>query len=84
MPRPLFLATAVITLLFAAATTSCSGPGSVAPREAASPPSSGTGKAAPGSSPEILGFTASLVGGGMLDGADLAGAPVAMWFWAPW
>ena len=34
--------------------------------------------------PEILGFEAPLVGGGTLKGAELAGAPVAVWFWAPW
>jgi len=34
--------------------------------------------------PEILDFEAPLVGGGTLEGAELAGAPVAVWFWAPW
>jgi hypothetical protein len=34
--------------------------------------------------PQILDFSAPLVGGGTLEGADLAGAPVAFWFWAPW
>ena len=34
--------------------------------------------------PEILEFEAPLVGGGTLKGAELAGAPVAVWFWAPW
>lgn len=34
--------------------------------------------------PEILDFEAPLVGGGTLKGAELAGAPVAVWFWAPW
>jgi hypothetical protein len=34
--------------------------------------------------PEILDFEAQLVGGGTIRGAELAGAPVAIWFWAPW
>lgn len=34
--------------------------------------------------PEILAFTAPAVGGGEVDGADAAGHPVALWFWAPW
>ncbi|MEX0848088.1 MAG: hypothetical protein WD023_09945 [Ilumatobacteraceae bacterium] len=34
--------------------------------------------------PEIMQFTASLVGGsGTFDGAAEAGRPVAFWFWAP-
>ncbi len=39
---------------------------------------------APAAVPEILDFQAPLVGGGTLEGAELAGAPVAVWFWAPW
>jgi hypothetical protein len=31
-----------------------------------------------------LSFRAGTVDGGQLDGAELAGKPVAMWFWAPW
>lgn len=34
--------------------------------------------------PEVLDFTAVTVGGGSFDGADLAGRPVLLWFWAPW
>lgn len=34
--------------------------------------------------PELLDFEAELVGGGRFRGADVAGAPVALWFWAPW
>ena len=29
-------------------------------------------------------FSYQIVGGGTLKGAELAGAPVAVWFWAPW
>lgn len=28
--------------------------------------------------------TVALVGGGQLDGGDLAGRDLALWFWAPW
>ncbi|MDT0300651.1 redoxin domain-containing protein [Streptomonospora wellingtoniae] len=34
--------------------------------------------------PTALGFTAPTVGGGEIDGADLVGEPVVLWFWAPW
>jgi hypothetical protein len=34
--------------------------------------------------PELLRFETELVGGGSLRGVELAGAPVALWFWAPW
>ncbi len=34
--------------------------------------------------PEVLDFTAATVDGGAFDGADLAGRPVLLWFWAPW
>ena len=33
--------------------------------------------------PEILAFTAPLVGGGTFDGAAVAGKPTVFWFWAP-
>ena len=33
--------------------------------------------------PEVLRFSAPIVGGGELDGSTLAGRPVAFWFWAP-
>jgi thiol-disulfide isomerase/thioredoxin len=34
--------------------------------------------------PDALAFTAPAVGGGEVEGADAAGHPVALWFWAPW
>ncbi len=44
-----------------------------------------TAPAGPGAQvPEILDFEATLVGGRAIGGAELAGAPVAIWFWAPW
>ena len=33
---------------------------------------------------QALGFTAPLVGGGQLEGGDLEGRDVVLWFWAPW
>lgn len=36
-----------------------------------------------GSTNDALAFTAPLVGGGTFDGAGYAGAPLALWFWAP-
>jgi len=32
---------------------------------------------------DLLAFRAPLVGGGTFDGAELAGTPVVLWFWAP-
>ena len=31
-----------------------------------------------------LAFTADLIGGGQLEGGDLQGRDVVLWFWAPW
>jgi hypothetical protein len=58
----------------------------VAPSPAGQPGASGNGDVPPqpATVPEILDFEAALVGGGTLAGAELAGAPVAVWFWAPW
>ena len=33
---------------------------------------------------ELLDFTAPVLGGGTLRGADYTGKDVAIWFWAPW
>lgn len=44
------------------------------------PPTTG---AASVEAPEVLRFSAPLVGGGTFDGAAVAGKPVAFWFWAP-
>lgn len=41
-------------------------------------------EAPPAAIPALLDFTAPAVGGGTVDGADHAGKPVALWFWAPW
>lgn len=44
-------------------------------------PPSGTAAAA---APEQLKFTGKTVDGKDINGADLAGKPVVLWFWAPW
>jgi peroxiredoxin len=59
--------------------------GPTAPATAGAPPPSDPSEPAPsGAVPETLAFTAPTVDGGELDGADLAGTPVAFWFWAAW
>ncbi len=53
---------------------------------ATTPPTSldgGATAAAPVVVPELLQFTAPLVGGGEFTGADYAGKPTVFWFWAP-
>ena len=42
------------------------------------------GGTAPAAVPEVLDFTADRLGGGTIEGAQYAGAPLAIWFWAPW
>lgn len=56
----------------------CASPGESADSGAAG----GSGAPAGMSSP--LDFTASTVRGDAFDGADFAGRPVVLWFWAPW
>lgn len=34
--------------------------------------------------PEVLAFSAPLVGGGTFEGEDYTRRDVALWFWAPW
>ncbi len=69
--------TAASTL--ATATTEATGAtGSTAPATTA--PDTST---APVEAPEILRFSAPLVGGGTFDAATVAGTPLALWFWAP-
>jgi hypothetical protein len=44
----------------------------------------GGASSAPAEPAEVLRFTAPRLGGGTVDGHDLAGRDVAFWFWAPW
>ncbi len=34
--------------------------------------------------PEVLAFTADVVGGQTFDGGEYAGQDLMLWFWAPW
>ena len=40
--------------------------------------------AAPGAVPAALAWSVDRIGGGQIDGGDLAGRDVVLWFWAPW
>lgn len=94
-PRVAIGSIAVIALLSAACAGPPVEPGSApsgSTPEQASPPD-GPAPTGPvgetleegtGPVPEILRFDGPLVGGGTLEGAEFAGAPVAVWFWAPW
>lgn len=42
------------------------------------------GDSGPAEVPATLDFTAETVAGDAFDGADLAGKPTVLWFWAPW
>jgi hypothetical protein len=65
---------AVALAVVALAATACASTGSQG-----SPPPPASSDAA-----ELLDFTAPLVGGGTVQGAELAGRDLAIWFWAPW
>jgi hypothetical protein len=65
----------LLALVFAA----CGGSGTVSRK---SPTSESAPKSAGDS--DILAFKAPKLGGGEVDGGDLAGKDVAVWFWAPW
>jgi len=57
-------------------------PGTDAPAEATTAPTADTAEPA-AVVPEVMAFTAPLVGGGTFDGAAGAGKPTVFWFWAP-
>jgi hypothetical protein len=68
-------------VVLAVTLAACAGTGSDAgaPRDAAAPAEQGSG-----ASLAALDWSVALVGGGQLDGGDLAGRDVVLWFWAPW
>ncbi|NGY62180.1 redoxin domain-containing protein, partial [Lentzea sp. NEAU-D13] len=78
------------SLVLLASLAACGGDPAGAPQPAPTPPpaTSQTSAAAPTSGapevPDQLKFTAKTVDGKDLNGADLAGKPVVLWFWAPW
>ena len=45
---------------------------------------SGSGSSSSNAVPAVLDFTAETVAGDAFAGADLAGKPTVLWFWAPW
>ncbi|MFC7546106.1 TlpA family protein disulfide reductase [Plantactinospora sp. GCM10030261] len=61
-------------------TGSATGTPGGAPSAGASGPATGT----PAAVPEALTFTGRTLDGKPFRGADLAGRPVVLWFWAPW
>ncbi len=65
------------------ATGGIGSPAASGPTSGSPPPSVSPGSE-PAAVPEILDFQAPLVGGGTFDAAELAGTPIAIWFWAPW
>lgn len=56
----------------------------VAPPATAPAESPRPGQTAADQSPAALAWTAPLVAGGQLNGGDLTGRDVVLWFWAPW
>ncbi|MPZ74845.1 MAG: hypothetical protein GEU74_16810 [Nitriliruptorales bacterium] len=74
MPR---LAVSALALCLLAA-TACAPRGELAARP------TGGGGAQSAAVPPGLQFTADLVDGGQLNGGELAGRDVVLWFWAPW
>ncbi|SDP31844.1 redoxin domain-containing protein [Lentzea jiangxiensis] len=87
MPVPRVMAGSLVLL---AALAACGGAPAGAPQPAPTTPqaTSQTSAATPASStpavPDQLKFTAKTVDGKELNGADLAGKPIVLWFWAPW
>lgn len=51
------------------------------PQQPAPAAGSGAAQSAPGTG--VLGFTGTTLDGATLDASTLAGAPVVVWFWAP-
>ena len=77
------LAGVVIAVLLASACSS--EPSEPRAADASRPaPVTATSPTADRSTPAVLRFTAPRLGGGTIDGEDLAGRDVAFWFWAPW
>lgn len=88
--RPLaFLTVAVVGLATAGCGSDTDGADPAGPPTTAPAAVAQTNTAAPEdpdgpSVPETLAFTAATIDGDEFDGAQVAGAPVAFWFWAAW
>ncbi|MDX8050739.1 redoxin domain-containing protein [Lentzea sp. BCCO 10_0798] len=80
-----------VSFALLAVLAACGSPAS-SPGPASAPPATSSASTVPSSSgtsavaaaPEQLKFTAKTVDGKDISGADLAGKPVVLWFWAPW
>lgn len=78
------------SLVLVAALAACGSEPAGAPQPAPTPPVTSQNSATTPESdtsaavPDQLKFTAKTVDGKDLNGADLAGKPVVLWFWAPW
>jgi hypothetical protein len=70
----------LVAVLAVAVLAGCGGQGDGGSSTDGSSAAQGDGAA---TAPEVLRFSAPIVGGGELDGTALAGRPVAFWFWAP-
>ncbi|RKS05826.1 AhpC/TSA family protein [Nocardiopsis sp. Huas11] len=93
--RPVHTRTAAVAAAAALFLSACGAPeedgGPTAPADAA-PAESGTSESGTSEAPPAdeavdaahLDFTAPTVGGEEVAGTDYAGAPVVLWFWAPW
>ncbi|WP_223165653.1 redoxin domain-containing protein [Lentzea indica] len=79
---------AVLVMLLAACGAGEPGPVSQPPSatspSATSTVASPTSTSSPANVPDQLKFTAKTVDGAEISGADLAGKPAVLWFWAPW
>lgn len=87
--RPTPLRAAAVASAAALLLSACGAPedGRSAPADAAAPSDAAPSDTAPSEEADAadhLDFTAATVGGDDVEGADYAGRPVVLWFWAPW
>lgn len=79
--------TVVVALTVAACGGGVAAPDASSSRPASAPASAvspGGPSGAATTVPDVLDFTAPRLGGGTIEGAQYAGSPLAIWFWAPW
>lgn len=84
-PFRVLASAAAAAVLALAGCAAPNGGGREGPSGSSAAEEAGSGNSGPGGgTPEALDFTASTVDGGQINGADLHGKPVVLWFWAPW